>query len=156
MKLYPHRIATVIFALIAVVSLVLASQYKAKLESAKTEYRSVTDAAELDALLAEAESGALLVDLRDRADYTLGHAEGFDNIAWKDDGALLGTWIGPHRRDKQIFLMCYGGNRSARAFELLARMGFTRITDYTPGWNGYLAAKGEGYAPETGDCGCPE
>lgn len=156
MKFQPHRIATLVFALIAIVSTTLASQYKADLEASRPEYRSVTSAEEFDALVAEAEDGALFVDLRDRADYTIGHIARFDNIAWKDDGALLETWIGPHRRNKEVYLICYGGNRSARAFERLVSMGFTKVTDFTPGWTGYAAAKGEDYVPETGDCGCPE
>ncbi len=156
MKFQPRTIATVAFGLIAAVSVVLASEYRGKYESSKTAYRSVSDAAEFDRLIAEAEDGALFVDLRDRQDYVTGHVARFDNIAWKDDGALLETWIAPHRRNKEVYLICYGGNRSARAFERLVSMGFTRVTDFTPGWNGYTAAKGEGYAPETGDCGCPE
>lgn len=156
MKFQPHRLATLIFALIAIVSITLASHYRARLEADKPAYRSVSSAEEFDALISGAEDGALLVDLRDREDYSIGHIAGFDNIAWKDDGALLETWIGPHRRNKEVYLICYGGNRSARAFERLVTMGFTRVTDFTPGWAGYLAAKGDAYAPETGDCGCPE
>jgi len=156
MKFPIHRLAVLIFAVIAAVSVTLAAQYRARIETLRPEYRSVSDAAELDALIAAADNGALFVDLRDRADYALGHIPGFDNIAWKEEGELFETWIGPYRRDKQIFLICYGGNRSARAFERLVTLGFTRVTDYTVGFNGYKAAKGEGYEPETGDCGCPE
>lgn len=128
----------------------------AQAETARRDYRSVFDAADFDALLAARNDGALLVDLRDRADYAAAHIEGFDNIAWKDNGDLFESWIAPHRRDKQVFLICYGGNRSARAFERLAVMGFTQVADFTPGWTGYLAAKGEAYVPAEGDCGCPE
>lgn len=166
----PTRVALFGLGTLTVLSLILSAFFAAELsevrkaslearaevEAARREYRSLTDAAALDDLLAAREAGALLVDLRDRSDYAAAHIEGFDNIAWKDNGELFESWISPHRRDKQVILICYGGNRSSRAFERLAVLGFTKVADFTPGWTGYLAAKGETYVPAAGDCGCPE
>ena len=61
-----------------------------------------------------------------------------------------------YRRDKPVVLMCYGGNRSARAFEHLAVAGFTRVIDFTPGYETYARQRGGDYTPEKGSCDCPK
>lgn len=98
----------------------------------------------------------LLIDLRERADFIEGHIPGFINLPYGSDGALLGQWIEPYPRNKPVILICYGGNRSVRAFQQLAIAGFTNITDFTPGYTGYLTQKGDEFIGETGSCDCPE
>ncbi len=125
----------------------------------KTSYRAVTEAAELDSLVSSLQASGdypLLVDLRDGKDYEAGHAPGFLNVPNARDGEPFATWIAPYRRDKTIVLVCYGGNRSARAFERLVIEGFTRVIDFTPGYETYERQRGGDYAPEKGVCDCPK
>ncbi len=140
----------------AVLSSVAAAYLYSNGAAVRTDYRQFNTAGELDAYLSETGDDAILVDLRDRADFEKGHAPNFLNIAWKDSGELFRTWITPYRRDKPVVLICYGGNRSARAFEALVLLGFTRIADFSPGYAEYAAQKGEGFKPELGSCDCPE
>jgi rhodanese-related sulfurtransferase len=124
-----------------------------------TQHRALSSSAELAALLSDTsfmKEGPLLVDLRDRKDYEQGHIPGFVNVSNAREGEPLATWVAPFRRDKPIVLICYSGNRSARAFESLVLSGFTRVIDYTKGYADYAAGMGEGYSPETGACDCPK
>lgn len=121
-----------------------------------TNHRLLTNAAELDELITEGAGSTLLVDLRDRADFEKGHLPNFLNISWKEDGELFKTWVTPFRRDKQIVLICYGGNRSSRAFQALVLMGFTNITDFSAGYEAYVSQKAGSFIPELGSCDCPE
>lgn len=123
------------------------------------QHRALTSSAELTALLQDPsfmKEGPLLIDLRDRKDYEQGHIPGFVNVSNARAGEPLATWITPFRRDKPVILICYAGNRSARAFESLVLSGFTRVVDYTAGYSDYAAGMGEGYSPESGSCDCPE
>lgn len=125
----------------------------------KSTFRAVSDAAELDSLVASLRASGnypLLVDLRDGKDYEAGHAPGFLNVPNTREGEPFATWISPYRRDKPIVLICYGGNRSARAFEHLAVAGFTHIIDFTLGYEAYARQRGGLYSPESGSCDCPK
>jgi len=135
------------FTAITVLSLVL--------YSTRTGYRTIKTAEDLDSLLTLERNKPLLVDLRDRADFDKEHIPGFLNIPWDDGGTRLETWIKPYDRKKPVLLVCYGGNRSSRAFERLVRMGFRNVIDYSPGYTGYVNEKGDGFTPETGSCNCP-
>ena len=119
-------------------------------------YRSIQSAEELDTLIREAAKAPLLIDLRDRKDFEESHIAGFLNISNEGEDPVLDRWIEPHSRNKQIVLICYSGNRSARAFEKLAVMGFVNIVDFTPGYAAYKTWKGEDWKPASGSCNCPE
>lgn len=149
------RITLVIASVIAVAA-ALASCSTAVPREDPILHRSVRTAAELDALLAQKDRSPILIDLRDRKDFEAGHIPNFLNISNADGGDLLATWITPFKRTKPVILICYGGNRSARAFEQLVLMGFREIADFSPGYAVYSREKGEGYRAETGSCDCPE
>jgi len=125
----------------------------------KTDYRTITDAATLDRLIAELSmqgENPVLIDLRDGVDYERAHAPRFLNVPNARAGEPFATWIAPFRKDKYIILMCYGGNRSARAFEYLVVSGFTRVWDFSAGYESYAAAQGPSYVSEQGSCDCPK
>jgi rhodanese-related sulfurtransferase len=135
------------FAAITILALVL--------HSTRTGYRTLKSVEDLDSLLALKEERPLLVDLRDRADYDKEHISGFLNIPWDDGGARLEMFIKPYHKRKPVVLICYGGNRSSRAFERLVRMGYKNVVDYAPGYTGYFNEKGAAFTPESGSCNCP-
>jgi rhodanese-related sulfurtransferase len=151
-----HLTLIAFLAIFAGLSSFAAFHYRAQALSFNAGYRTVSSAADLDAILEAKANDPLLVDLRDGADYEIAHIPGFLNISLKDGTELLETWITPFRRTKPVVLICYSGNRSARAFEKLVLMGFTNITDVTTGYAAYAAEKGAAFVPEAGDCGCPK
>lgn len=151
-----HLTLIAFLAIFAALSSFAAFHFRSQSLAFNSGYQMITSAAELDPILADKKNAPLLVDLRDSADYETAHIPGFLNISLKDGTALLETWITPFRRTKPVVLICYSGNRSARAFEKLVMLGFTNITDVTVGYAAYAAEKGTAFVPETGDCGCPK
>lgn len=157
-KLLTARAIAIISLLASFAAIAFASRGALPWERAPM-YRAVSSAGELDALVSSLRASGdspLLVDLRDGKDYETAHAPGFLNVPNARDGEPFATWIAPYRRDKPVVLMCYGGNRSARAFERLVMAGFTRVIDFTPGYEAYVKQRGEGYSPEAGSCDCPK
>jgi len=121
-------------------------------------YRLIQDPTVLDRLIAELPDSPVLVDLRNRSDFNAGRINNFLNIPWDDGGKRFETWITPHRRSRPFIIICADGSRTAQAFRLMVSMGFTNITDFTPGFGLWLASRGEGYRMEDGLCpdGCPD
>lgn len=115
----------------------------------------LTDSETLERIVDRTDRAVLAVDLRDTVDYESGHIPGFLGISLDDGGKRLRKWIAPFDRDTTVLLICYGGKRSARAARMLRLMGFTDVIDYSPGYSGYLAEKGDNFFPEIGGCGCP-
>ncbi|HKL86998.1 MAG TPA: rhodanese-like domain-containing protein [Treponemataceae bacterium] len=150
------RIAIIILSIITVISISLAIYFYSQTPVSISQYRVLTQAAELDALLSLKGTYPLLVDLRDNEDFDTAHIANFLNFSFDDGGKRLATWIAPYKKDKPIILICYSGNRSARAFELLVLMGFTHITDFTSGYEAYAIEKGNSFTPEKGSCNCPK
>lgn len=150
------RLPLIITSLLTLLLLASTIFFYTKAEQKKTHFQVLSTAAELDAILSQKENSPLLVDLRDRKDFEISHIANFLNFSYDDDGKRLETWITPYKRDKQVILICYAGNRTARAFERLVLMGFRNIIDFSPGYAAYAAEKGSAYAPETGSCNCPE
>lgn len=149
------HVPLIIVALVAAGAVALGACHTAVPRDEPIRHGAIRTAAELDALLAQKDRSPILIDLRDRKDFEAGHIPNFLNISNADGGELLATWITPFKRTKPVILICYGGNRSARAFEQLVLMGFREITDFTPGYAAYAKEKGEGYEAETGTCDCP-
>ena len=84
----------------------------------------------VDAAKARIEAGAaLLVDVREREEWQAGHVAGATHMP-------LGTLPGAAStlpKDREIFVICRTGNRSAKAQEKLAQAGFTHVTNVTGG-----------------------
>jgi len=86
-------------------------------------YRGDVDGATARQLVSE---GALLLDVRSRAEYQENHLEGAVNIPVQElDQRLseLGEKVRP------IVVYCRSGNRSARATSLLRSNGFAEVKD---------------------------
>lgn len=151
------RVLYFVFMGLVIFSVGIITGYLAKGFQAKpaATWRVISNAEELDAAIEAFELTPLLIDLRDRADFEAAHIPEFLNISNEGSEPVLDGWIAGHRRDRPVVLICYGGNRSARAFEKLAILGFTHIIDFSPGYAAYASQKGTGFAPETGTCNCP-
>lgn len=66
------------------------------------------------------QNGALLLDVREVAEYRSGHAKGSVNIPL----FLLPTEMDKLDRNKPIVVVCLSGGRSAQAVNLLKNQGF--------------------------------
>lgn len=85
------------------------------------------------------DKGTQLVDLRGVAEYNAGHIPGADNV-------FVGTL--PSNLDKidknrDVIILCQGGDRASIAYSLLAKEGFTNISNYSPGMNEWVAKQQE-------------
>jgi rhodanese-related sulfurtransferase len=108
---------------------------------------------ELTELLQEVHPANVLVDLRDREDYELGHIDGFINIP-SNDGVELLEYLEKNKLErKAIFLMCYSGKRAAAAVDLLQERGYRYLTYITFGYNEYANSQ-ENFVPAQGECDC--
>ena len=74
--------------------------------------------------------GTLVVDVRERHEWTAGH---FDGAVHHPLGTLPAT-LATIDRATPLALHCQGGTRSAIGASLLETMGFTNVTDLTGGW----------------------
>lgn len=91
--------------------------------SAHTGYQTIT----ADETLARLEKGAVLIDVREVAEYQDGHISGSVNIPL---GTLLNQ-IAEAVNDKEqtIIVYCRSGNRSKKAADELLQQGYLNVYD---------------------------
>ena len=87
----------------------LSTSREKKMEEGLAEYRDTPD--------------AVLLDVRERADYDQGHIPGAVHAE------LQSVRFIPYSLDTPLFVYCYRGNRSAMAAEMLREAGFKQIRD---------------------------
>ena len=98
---------------------------------------------------------AILIDLRDEADYEAGHIENAINMPFTDNGIKMLDYLTKRAdKDSRVFLMCYHGNRSGQAFNLLRDKGYTNLNYVKFGYEDYVNAMGSGFKPALGECPC--
>lgn len=108
------------------------------------EARSQIDNLDNDQLAAEAENGALVVDIREQVER---EQSGVIPGAVHVPRGLLEFIADPespmHREgfdlDRRIVLHCATGGRSALATMALKDLGFTNVAHHAPGFNGWAA-----------------
>ena len=76
--------------------------------------------ADFKALMA---AGAVIVDVRTKAEFQSGHIRGAQNIPLQD----LGKHISRLKKDKPVITCCASGMRSASAKSMLKSAGFTEV-----------------------------
>jgi hydroxyacylglutathione hydrolase len=79
---------------------------------------------------------ALVVDVREPAEYAGGHVPG----AWSIPQADLALRIDELPRDRDLLIVCEGGTRSARAARFLKQAGFARVTNLVGGTSAWRQA----------------
>lgn len=80
-----------------------------------------------------------VIDLRGIAEYNAGHVKDADNVFV---GTILNN-LGKISKEKEVIIHCQGGDRSSIAYSLLAKEGFTNITNYSPGMNEWISLGNE-------------
>ncbi len=91
--------------------------------AAGTPSASVTEAQ------ARQQQGALVVDVRERHEWTSGHVPGARHIPL----GRLAQAAASLPTDRDLLVICHSGNRSARATDLLQRAGLSRATNVAGG-----------------------
>lgn len=101
------------------------------------------------------EERAILIDLRDEKDYEAGHIDGAINMPYIDGGIKMLDYL-EKKADKnyKIYLMCYFGNRSGMAFNLLIDEGYKNLNYVKFGYEGYKNTMGGKFRPTAGECPC--
>lgn len=98
---------------------------------------------------------AILIDMRDEADYKAGHIEGAVNIPYTDGGIKLLEYLKKNASKRhKLYLMCYHGNRSGMAFNLLIDEGYTNLNYVRLGYEDYVNAMGSRFKPVQGEYPC--
>jgi rhodanese-related sulfurtransferase len=81
-------------------------------------------------------SGALLVDVREVAEYEEGHLQGAVNIPLR----TLAQNLDKIPTDRQVFVYCKSGYRAGMALSSLGLLGYDNVIAFGPGWNGWTEA----------------
>ena len=81
-------------------------------------------------------SKPLILDVRSRLEYQMGHAPGSVNIPVDE----LAKRLGELERTRNIYACCAGGGRSARAKEILETEGFMKVLNAGAWQNAELLA----------------
>lgn len=93
--------------------------------------------------------------MRDEKDYVISHIDSSINIPYSDDGVNLVSYLKKKKYEKKkIYLICYSGNRAAKAFNLLFSKKFSNLNYVSFGYDDFLKKMGESFKPSTGECNC--
>ena len=92
---------------------------------------------ELRALLGGQFTG-MLIDVRESDEHAIAHIEGSRLIPLK----TLPEWLGQLPMDRDIYVHCKSGMRSAKAVGMLLERGFTRVKNVTGGIDAWLLEEG--------------
>jgi hydroxyacylglutathione hydrolase len=79
---------------------------------------------------------ALVVDVREPGEYASGHVPGAVSVPQAD----LATRLKELPRDRELLVVCAGGNRSLRAAHFLRQVGFEQVINLDGGTNGWREA----------------
>lgn len=103
-------------------------------ERAEKKHPHIVSNEELQAVL-EKNQGALVLDVREAAEYAFGHIPGAQSLPLGDfENGFAGL-----DTEAEIYVVCRTGNRSDVASQKLAEAGFTDVKNVVPGmsgWNG--------------------
>jgi rhodanese-related sulfurtransferase len=92
-----------------------------------------------EAVLLMNRSNAVVVDVREATEYAQGHIADAKHIPLAQLGERLKELT--RYKDKPVLLHCQGGVRSAKACDLLAKHGFTKLYNLQGGINAWQQAK---------------
>jgi rhodanese-related sulfurtransferase len=92
-----------------------------------------------EAVLLMNRSNAVVVDVREATEYAQGHIADAKHIPLAQLGERLKELT--RYKEKPVLLHCQGGVRSAKACDLLAKEGFTKLYNLQGGINAWQQAK---------------
>lgn len=92
-----------------------------------------------EAVLLMNRSNAVVVDVREATEYAQGHIADAKHIPLAQLGERLKELA--RYKEKPVLVHCQGGVRSAKACDLLAKQGFTKLYNLQGGINAWQQAK---------------
>jgi len=92
-----------------------------------------------EAVLLMNRSNAVVVDVREATEYAQGHIADAKHIPLAQLGERLKELT--RYKEKPVLLHCQGGVRSAKACDLLAKQGFTKLYNLQGGINAWQQGK---------------
>ena len=81
-----------------------------------------------------AKKGLQIIDLRGASEYKAGHIDGADHV-------FVGTLeknLDKVHKDKPVVILCQGGDRAAIGYSVLAKNGYTNVSNYSAGMNEWV------------------
>jgi hydroxyacylglutathione hydrolase len=84
----------------------------------------------------EEQTEAVVLDVREPAEYTAGHVPGARLLPQAD----LAIGLASVPRDQPLLVVCHAGTRSARASRFLAAVGYSQVTNLEGGTQAWIAA----------------
>ena len=154
MKLYnkKYNVGTVvivtIFLVLVAVSIITILQLSEK------NFRILIDP---DVLMEVAKKNAMrdiIIDLREQDDYELSHIESSINIPFIDGSEIDVYLTSKNSKNKTIYLLCYSGSRSAKAFNHLSEKRYKNLVYVKFGYDEFVKSIGFDFVPATGPCNC--
>ncbi len=79
----------------------------------------------------------IILDVREPYEYAQGHAKGARNIPL----GTLASRMAEVPRDREVYVICQSGNRSAQATRMLIKAGFEQVFNVQGGMFAWMAAK---------------
>jgi rhodanese-related sulfurtransferase len=116
---------------------------RAGLSSTATASAGYSNVISPQAAQKELTTGAILLDVRERDEYTQSHIAG---SLWIPLGELT-SWLDELPNDSLIIVVCQTGVRAARGREILMAAGYKKVTSLSGGMQAWVAA---GYPVESG------
>ncbi len=148
-----HTILSIVFVIILcfLIALITVGYSNVKLQ----DYSAVTEKSELSVICSQQESSYLL-DLRDDSDYQSSHLIGSVGITYEEENeAWFLQKVGENcNKNQDIYLLCYSGKRSAKAFNLLVKAGYRRVHIVIFGYADYINDAGEINSEGADVCDC--
>ena len=117
--------------------------------SCRAKPNKINDVEEFETLF----SGAIKYDVRDDSECEDGHIKGFVCMGSKESDTIIKNIDLVAIDDNQAIILIGEEEQVLYIFEGLSKLGHKNMYYFDGGYQGYVAAKGEGYEPETG-CGC--
>lgn len=124
---------------ILLIGLVLGSGIMLLLPSIKKSANGVPNLSPAEAVTLINRSNAVVLDVRDAAEFATGHIAEAKHIALDDLPAKLNEL--KKYQNKAVLVNCQRGMRSAKACEMLRKAGFTQVHNLQGGLDAWVNAK---------------
>lgn len=115
-----YFITIVVFAVVGLIGLIAFS------DSTPATNANQQTKTSIQSIKSDIETGAKLVDVRTPEEYAAGHIDGSINLPLQD---IQAGSVNNLPKDKNIYVYCRSGSRSAQASAKLKAEGFSNITD---------------------------
>jgi rhodanese-related sulfurtransferase len=109
------------------------------------DYTIINSTEKLREIIENSSGHQVFIDLRETRDYEQSHITGAISIPYDemDTAAFENDLAKQHLHAKDVYLYCYSGNKSAMAFNLLLRKGYSHVHAITIGYEEYIASEGD-------------